>query len=85
MQTDARLVEHIHDARQPGADLSGQSNALALTTRERARTALERQVAESQIVENFKSRQNPFEEFLCNFGLCTCEFKRLEVTHQIAK
>ena len=37
VQADRRLVEHVQHAREPGADLRGEANALRLAARERAR------------------------------------------------
>ncbi len=40
MQADRRLVENIHHADQPGADLAGQANSLRLAARQGFCTAL---------------------------------------------
>ena len=47
VQADARLVEHVEHAHQPGADLRRQADALRLAARERARAAVEVQVVEA--------------------------------------
>ena len=51
VQADGRLVEHIEHARQPGADLRGEPDALAFAARQRAGIAAEREIIEADIVE----------------------------------
>ncbi len=34
VQADRRLIEHVHDARESGADLARQADALCLAARE---------------------------------------------------
>ena len=51
VQTDGRLVEHVHDADEPGADLRGESDALRLAARQGLRGARQRQVVEPDVVE----------------------------------
>ena len=48
VQADRRLVEHVHDAGQPGADLAREPDALRLAARERVGRAVERQVVEAR-------------------------------------
>ena len=51
MQADGGLVQHIEHAGQPGADLRGQPDALALAARQRARCARQRQIFQPDIVQ----------------------------------
>ena len=51
VKADGRLVEHVERAREPGAELRGQAQALDLAARKRARRAIEREVAEPDLVE----------------------------------
>src|SRR5215467_8213536 len=51
MQADRRLIEHVEYAGQAGADLRGQSDALALAARQRAGGARERQIFEPDIAQ----------------------------------
>ena len=51
MQADGRLVQHVKHARQPGADLRGEPDALAFAAGERAGIAAERQIIEADIVQ----------------------------------
>ena len=48
MQARGRLVEHVDDAEQVGADLGREAQALQLAGRERRRAAVEREVAEAE-------------------------------------
>ncbi len=54
VQADRRLVEHIEHAGQPGADLRGEANALALAAGQRARGARERQIFKADIDQKFQ-------------------------------
>ena len=49
VQTDARLIEDIEHVDQLATNLSSQTDALALATRERSRLAVEREIIESHI------------------------------------
>ena len=49
VQADRRLVEHVEHAGQPGADLRGEPDALALAAGQRAGGAGERQIFEADI------------------------------------
>jgi hypothetical protein len=51
VEADRRLVQHVHDARQAGADLRGETNALRLAARQRLRRAVECQVLETDVVQ----------------------------------
>src|SRR5215510_6011206 len=47
VQSDRRLVEHVEHAAQLGADLRGQTDALALASRQRRGGAVERKITQS--------------------------------------
>ena len=51
VEADRGLVEHVEHARQAGADLAGEADALALAARQRARGAVEVEIVEPDIVE----------------------------------
>ena len=51
VQADRGLVEDVEHAHQARADLRGQPDALGLAARERGRRAVERQVADADVVE----------------------------------
>ena len=54
VQPDRRLVEHIEHAGQPGADLRGEPDALALAAGQRAAGAGQCQVIEPDIDQEFQ-------------------------------
>ena len=56
MQADRRFVQDIEHAHEPCADLRGKADALGLAARQRGGGALERQVVESHVHEEFQSR-----------------------------
>ena len=56
MQADRRFVQDIKHAHEPRADLRGKADALGLAARQRGGGALERQVVESHVHEEFQSR-----------------------------
>src|SRR5690606_10707 len=51
MEPDRRLVEDVHHADEPRADLAREPNALSLAARERIGASVERQVAEPDVDE----------------------------------
>ena len=56
VQADARLVEHVEHARQPGADLRGEPDALRFAAGERAAFAVEVEVAQAHFDEEPQPR-----------------------------
>ena len=60
VQADARLIEHIEHARQAGADLAGQADALALPAGQGSAGPVKVEIIEAHIVEEAK----PFVDFL---------------------
>ena len=52
MQPGGRLVEHVDDAEQVGADLRGQPQPLQLARREGRRAAFQRQIAEPEVEQD---------------------------------
>ena len=51
VQPDGRLVEHVEDADEAGADLGGQPDALRLAAGQRARGAVEAEVVQAHVEE----------------------------------
>jgi hypothetical protein len=58
VQPDRGLVQHVHDAGQPRADLAGEADALRLAPGERFRRALERQVVEPDVDQELQPRRD---------------------------
>ena len=56
VQPHARLVQHVEHAGQPAAELGGDPDPLRLAPRERAAGAVERQVAEPDLLEKPEPR-----------------------------
>src|SRR5436309_3573770 len=64
MQADRRLVEHIHDAGQAGADLRGEPDALRLASRERLRGTVQGQVFEADIVQELQAADDLLDDLV---------------------
>ncbi len=54
VQADARLIEHVEAAREAGADLRREPDALRFAAAERAALAIEREVAEADLDEEIE-------------------------------
>ena len=57
VQADARLIEHVEAAREAGADLRREPDALRFAAAERAAFAIERKVAEADFDEEAQPRR----------------------------
>ena len=64
VEADRRLVEDVEDAREAGADLAGEADALALAAAERARLAVEVEVVEPDVVEEAEALVDLLEDGL---------------------
>jgi hypothetical protein len=80
MQPDGRLVQHIQHARKARADLRGESDALTLASRERARRARQRQIFQPDIVEEQQPRANLLQNTRGDLALF-----RIELRIELAK
>ena len=58
MQTDARLIQHIHHAHQRTADLRCQADPLGFAAAEGCRAAAERQISEPHVPQEAQSAVN---------------------------
>ncbi len=58
VQADRRLVEHVQDPGQAGADLAREADALGLPPGERLRGALEREVVEPDVHQELQARRH---------------------------
>ena len=76
VQPDRRLVEHVDDAGQLGADLAREPDALALAARERGRRAVERQVVEPDVEQEAQPRADLLEQLRRDLGLRAVERER---------
>ena len=64
VEADRGLVEDVEDAREAGADLGGEADALALAARERAAGAVEVEIVEPDIVEEAEALVDLLEDGL---------------------
>ena len=72
MQTDRRLIEdvkHIHELR---ADLSSQSDTLALSSRKRSRSAVKGQIVQAHIQKECGPVLELFQYISSNDALSVC-------------
>ena len=72
MKTDARLIQHIHRPNKRRPERGGEVDPLRLSTGERARKPVQRQVSDADIVEvrkpPSKLAQDPFRDLQLIFG-----------------
>ena len=85
VQADRRLVEHVHDAGQAGADLRGQADALRLAARERFRRAVEREVVEADVDQELQAAGDFLEDLFGDLRLVAAELQRGEVVARAAE
>ncbi len=76
VQADGWLVQHVEHAGQPGADLRGKPDALAFAARQRAGIAGERQIIETDIVEEAQALADFLEDARGDFVLLARELPR---------
>ena len=69
VQTDAGFIENVEYIHQLRPDLGGQTNALALSSRERCRSAIERHIIQSHIEHKIKASEYFFHDFIGDFPL----------------
>ena len=69
MQPDRRLVEHVEHPCEPGTDLRGQADALALTTRQRARIARQCKIIEADIDQEAEALADFLQDASGDLGL----------------
>ena len=68
VQADAWLVENVQHTNQPGTDLRGQPDPLRLPSAECAARAIERQVAQPNVLQKTQSRANLINDIHRNFS-----------------
>ena len=85
MQPDARLVEHVEHAHQPGADLRRQADALRLAARERAGAAVEVQVVEADAEQQLEPAADLLEHLPAGVGAAARRLDRAEERVQLVE
>ncbi len=74
VQADGRLVEHVQDAHQAGADLRGQADALRLAAGQRGGRARQRQVVEADVDQEAEARADLLDDFAGDLPAGAFEF-----------
>lgn len=85
VQADRRLVEHVHHAREAGADLRREADPLRLAARQRLGAALERQVVEADVVQEGQPRDDFLDHLVGDLALRAFERQAFEVAERIAQ
>ena len=73
VQADGGFIQHIQDARQAGADLGSQTDALAFTAGQRGRSSGKREVVQPHIVEEVQAVRDFAEDAAGDFGPLRCQ------------
>src|SRR4029453_18896918 len=82
-KADRRLVEDVADAAQVGAELRRQPDALRLAAGQRRRRAVERQVAEPDLLEEIEAAVQFCNEVPGDFARSVVQFYFLDLILQI--
>ena len=80
VEADRRLVEHVEDADQAGADLGGQPDPLRLATGQRARGPVEGEVVEADVEQEVEALLDLLEHPLADLALARAE---VEVAQEV--
>ena len=78
MQSDRRLVQHVHHAGQSRADLRRESNPLRFTARQCFRGAVEREVIEADVIQKREPRNDFLDDPIGDRRLVTVELQTSE-------
>src|SRR5450759_2908577 len=84
MQADAGLVEDVEHADQRRADLRGQADALRLAARQGGRGALQREVADADVVEKGEALDDLPDDAPADEALGVAEPQRVQETERLA-
>ena len=84
VQPDRRLVEHVEDADQPGPDLGGQPDALRLTTGQRRRRPVEREVVEADVDQERQPRLDLLEHAVGDRPLALAQLQGAQPLRRVA-
>jgi hypothetical protein len=84
VQPDRRLVEHVENAGEVGADLRGQSDPLPFAARQRRGASIEREVADADVVQEAQALADLAEHAAGNQPLALRELERLEDVQRFA-
>ncbi len=84
VQADRRLVEDIHHPHQAGADLAGQTNALGLAAGQRLGAALEVEIVEPDVDQEFQAGLDLVDDLGGDLALAAGQRERLEIAPGVA-
>ena len=79
VQSDAGLVEHIHHACEPRANLTGQADALGFTAREGVGIAVQAQIIQAHVVQKLEPQRDLAHHLVGDLGLCPMHFQALKI------
>ena len=85
VQADARFVQHVHHAGQPRPDLGSQADALRLAARQCLGAAVQAQVVQPHVVEEFQPEADLADHLLRDFGLGAAQFEPIEILEAFAQ
>lgn len=83
VQADGRLIEHIHDPHQTGANLARQPDPLRLPAGQRLGAAGQAQVIEAHVHQEAEPLDYLFEDLLGNLGALAAQVQPLEEGQRI--
>ncbi len=84
MQPDRRLVEHVQHAGQIGADLRRQTDALSFAARQRRRAAIQREIADADVVQEAQPLADLPQHARGDQRLALGQLERLEHVERLA-
>jgi hypothetical protein len=82
VQADRGLVQHVHHAGQPRADLRREPDALRFAPGERFRRAVERKIVEPDVVQELQPAHDLLHDAIGDRGLLAVELDRAEEFHR---
>ncbi len=85
MQTDRWLIQHVHDTSQAGTDLRSQPDPLRFAARQGVGAAFQRQVIESDVIQEGQARNDFLDDAVGNFFLGASQFQLFEERQSLAQ
>lgn len=84
MESDRWLVQHVQRIHEAGAERVGEADALRFATRQRPHSAIEREVAQSDVQQKSKAASGFLENVLGNALLERRELRRIQPSRERA-
>ncbi len=85
VEPDRRLVEDVHDAGEPGADLGGEPDALGLAAGQGLRRTIEREVFEPHVHQEGEPRRDLVDDPLGDRSFLAGQGERAEERERVAQ